>query len=541
MLRRVTATLLALVLLCTIPAAAAEGSSYSDVPPGDWSVSAIEKAREYGLMDGIGNGNFGYGQQMNRASFVKVLCNMFGWAEVKPAAPSYTDMQGHWSYGWVEAALQHGALEPGGAFRPDQSITREEMAVMLVRSLDYDQLAASMQNAALPFDDVTTNRGYIALAYRFGIINGGTQNGKTYFFPTQASNREVAAAMLVRTYERYTSKIDWLHGFYAFDSYPQISMTAQMDAVSVGWARLDTDDAKVPFLNQTTQNGNEWNVPSGSGLATDTFNANHIPYNLNVFSNGDDLTAILATEESRAQGAAAIAAGVGPYNGITIDFEGLREDKKDAFTSFMTALRAALPAEKELWVAVQTPDWFKGFDYRVLGDICNKVILMAHDYKDTTTPVAVGSTNTNNPVSPFNKVASALAAITDAETGVRDKSKIALAIAIDSCGYQIDANGVITDAALYSPGSSVLAGRLKQPEATRGWSDTYRNAYVTYTGDDGKSYRIWYEDARGVMEKVQLAAMFGVTGVSLWRIGNIPNVPDAGLDYDVWGSLLTRR
>ena len=540
MLRRVTATLLALVLLCTIPAAAAEGSSYSDVPPGDWSVSAIEKAREYGLMDGIGNGNFGYGQQMNRASFVKVLCNMFGWAEVKPAAPSYTDMQGHWSYGWVEAALQHGALEPGGAFRPDQSITREEMAVMLVRSLDYDQLAASMQNAALPFDDVTTNRGYIALAYRFGIINGGTQNGKTYFFPTQASNREVAAAMLVRAYERHTAKIDWLHGFYAFGSYERIDLTARMDAVSVGWARLAVHPERDIFLNQTTEQNNEWVVPAGADLAVNTFSANGTPYNLNVFSEGEALAAILESESSRAQGAAAIAAAVEPYNGITIDFEGLREDKKDSFTAFMSALRAALPAEKALWVAVQTPDWYKGFDYRALGDICDKVILMAHDYKVRDIP-AVGSTKTDNPVTPFPKVYQALSAITDSETGVQDRSKIALAIAIDSSGCQINESGAVTVAARYSPGAATLTERLRQPDAARGWSDIYRNAYVTYTDADGKIYRVWYEDARGVMEKVRLASMFDIHGISLWRVGNIPTASDPGLEYDVWSALLTRR
>lgn len=553
MWKRLTATALAAVLFCTIPAAAAQGSRYSDVPSGDWSVSAIEKATQYQLMEGISDGQFGYGQQMNRASFVTVLCRMFSWPSASPATPAYGDVApGDWFYGWVESALQHGALEPGASFRPNDSITREEMAVMLVRALDYDQLAGSLNGAALPFVDVEANRGYIALAYRFGIIQGVNQNNQIYFYPKQPSNRETTAAMLVRAYERYTSKIDWLHGFYAFGSYSQIGMTAQMDGVSVGWARLDVDAQGGLFLNQTAANGNEWNVPAQSHLATDYFNKNGTPYHLSIFSSTsdtltlpddtqtNDVAAILATEQSRAQGVAAIVAAAGPYAGITIDFEGLREDKKESFTAFMTALRAALPSNKGLWVAVQTPDWFKGFDYRALGTICDKVILMAHDYKDRSVP-AVGASSTDNPVTPFPKIYQALAAITDPNTGVEDKSKIALAIAIDSAGYQIDAGGAITDAALYSPSVDTLTARLRQPDAVRGWSDVYRNSYVTYTGDDGKSYRIWYEDARGVMEKVGLAAMFGVTGVSLWRVGTLPNVPDAGLNYDVWNQLLTRR
>ena len=40
-----------------------------------------------------------------------------------------------------------------------------------------------------------------------------------------------------------------------------------------------------------------------------------------------------------------------------------------------------------------------------------------------------------------------------------------------------------------------------------------------------------------MLDKVALARMFGITGVSLWRIGNIP----ADGAYDVWSALLTQR
>jgi hypothetical protein len=35
--------------------------------------------------------------------------------------------------------------------------------------------------------------------------------------------------------------------------------------------------------------------------------------------------------------------------------------------------------------------------------------------------------------------------------------------------------------------------------------------------------------------------MFGITGVSLWRLGNVPNYSDEGLYYNVWDSLLSER
>ena len=53
-----------------------------------------------------------------------------------------------------------------------KDISREEMAVMLVRALGYGTLAQSLSGLELPFDDVTDNRGYVAIAYDIGMITG---------------------------------------------------------------------------------------------------------------------------------------------------------------------------------------------------------------------------------------------------------------------------------------------------------------------------------------------------------------------------------
>ena len=38
-------------------------------------------------------------------------------------------------------------------------------------------------------------------------------------------------------------------------------------------------------------------------------------------------------------------------------------------------------------------------------------------------------------------------------------------------------------------------------------------------------------------EKVDLAKLFGITSVSVWRLGNIPHYSDPGLYYDVMTAL----
>ena len=58
-----------------------------------------------------------------------------------------------------------------------------------------------------------------------------------------------------------------------------------------------------------------------------------------------------------------------------------------------------------------------------------------------------------------------------------------------------------------------------------------------YTTEDGSRYKVWYEDAQSVTDKLQLARMFGITGVSLWRAGTIP----ASSGYDVWSAVQAAR
>lgn len=542
-MKRMTAFLLTLALMSSLLTVSA-AAGYSDVPDGHWACSDIEKAGQYGLMQGYEDGRFGLEDSLTRAAFVTILCRMFSWETGTPETPSYIDVSPEqWYFANVETALANGALDRSISFRPEDPISREEMAVMLVRSLGYEQLAQANYDFDLPFADVTENKGYIALAWQIGLTNGIEQDGKLLFQPSASATREQAAAMLVRVYERYTSDIEWLHGFYAFSSYSQIDLTDSMDAVSLGWARLEWDGDGMPWVNTTSQNDNEWVIPSQPEDALNHFEANGTPYNLNIYSAD---ASILATEQSRSAAAEAVAALAADYAGITMDFEGLRAQDKAKFISFMTALRSVLPSGKSLYVCVTpvVPDdsYYDGYDYRALGDICDKVILMAHDYQFTSVPVGyIGTGRTESPLTPFNKIYYALAAITDPNTGVADRSKIALAISFGSVGWRVDEADKLVQQSSVHPAPSTIITRLRQSGTLMGWSELYRNPYIYYTTEDGSRYRLWYEDSRSVLDKIELARMFGITGVSLWRLGNVPDYSDEGLYYDVWDSLLELR
>lgn len=408
------AALAAVLLLSAAPLSPAASAAFSDAE-GTWAAEVIEKAEGYGLMNGYPDGTFGVGKELTRGEFVAVLCRMFGWDAASPGAPSFSDCPAsHWAYSYVETALAHGVMDAGGAFRPEDYISREEMAVMLVRALGYGTLAQSLSGLELPFDDITDNRGYIAIAYDIGMITGvAGAGGQLKFLPRDSATREEAAAMLVRVYERYTSKLDWLHGFYAFSSYSQIDLTASMDAVSVGWARMEYDPAAGPVLNSSRTNGNDWVRPDDPTPATDYWDARSLPYNLNVYASAGDsiplpdgtttstVAAVTGTPEVRAQAVAALAAASTDYAGLTIDFEGLKGDTiKLNYVTFLKELDAVLPQGKTLYVCVQPDTWYTGFDYRGIGEAADKVILMAHDYQWTSVPDSYVALPTPTPPSP---------------------------------------------------------------------------------------------------------------------------------------------
>ena len=198
---RILSLFLALTLLTGSASPALAAGGYSDVPRDHWAAQSVRRAGELGLFQGVGGGRFGLGEPITRAAFVTALVRLFGWEAERPQSPAFSDVPaGAWYFSAVETAFAHDAFRlHQGRFRPEDPITREEMAVMLVRSLGYTSLAVTLGAEECPFTDVSVSPGYITLAYDLGIV-GGTGNGR--FDPGSSAAREQAAAVLVRVYDK---------------------------------------------------------------------------------------------------------------------------------------------------------------------------------------------------------------------------------------------------------------------------------------------------------------------------------------------------
>jgi spore germination protein YaaH len=553
------ATLLALILFlfCSgIPGAsfAAEGE-FSDIPADSWARDVITSARDYGLIDGIGEGLFGYGRTITRAEFVTIICRMFAWELISPPQGTFSDVANNeWYYPYAETALAHGVVDPAGTFSPGTPILRSEMAVMLVKALGYGGSFAEQiaKFGPPPFSDVTRDQGYISIAYDIGMIQGVSASS---FAPDNTATREEAGAMLVRVYEKYKKKTDWLHGFYAFSSYEQRNVIRDTDAVSFGWSAMEWDAQNGARLSTSAAGGNRWSIPDGYGAVTEYAAQSGAKAHLSVYMDAADgaLNELLRRADARDEAVAAIvdevtrpyeAIGKSPYSGVTIDFEGLRGSEiRSAYTTFLTDLSAELKSRNlSLYVTVQPAmegGYFDGYDYRAIGRLADKIILMAHDYNPASLEGFVGTEwQKNAALTPIASVYYALRAITDPQSGVEDRSRVVLALSFSSAGWQITEDGRVASAEAVHPAIATIRARMSQSDAVLGWSEVYRNPYITYGVETGEKYFVWYEDARSVGEKLRLARLFDISGASVWRIGTIPDYPET---YDVWTYILSQR
>lgn len=209
MKKRLTIWLLSGLLALGLLPEARAAVSYADVPENHWAVESVYRATELGLFQGVGGGKFGLGRPISRAAFATAMTRLFGWEEVRPSQPSYTDVSPEsWYYAAVETVLANGAVAASShTFRPEEELTRGEMASMLVRGLGYTSLAGSADGYSVPFIDVTVNRGLITVAYDLNIM-GGT--GTNRFEPDAFATREQAAAVLVRVHDQLAASSDQL-------------------------------------------------------------------------------------------------------------------------------------------------------------------------------------------------------------------------------------------------------------------------------------------------------------------------------------------
>lgn len=122
---------------------------FLDVSPRDWFADGVSFVFEKGIMNGVNEFQFAPHRPITRAMAVTILYRVSGQEEVQEAV-SYTDVpEDIWYTSAVNWAGKQGIAigYEDGSFRPEQEITREELAAMLYR---YCQMEDSISSAPDP-------------------------------------------------------------------------------------------------------------------------------------------------------------------------------------------------------------------------------------------------------------------------------------------------------------------------------------------------------------------------------------------------------
>lgn len=168
---------------------------FTDVVEGSWYYDAVKFANENGLMNGIGNGMFAPNADLSRAMLVQIFYNKEGKPEVGSTNAFLDVPSGTWYSDAVAWAVEKGIVNGygNGLFGPDDSITREQLAVILYRYAE----TPIPPNLLLNFSDVSKISSWaqdaVCWAVDQGILNG---KGNGILDPTGKATRAEAAQML---------------------------------------------------------------------------------------------------------------------------------------------------------------------------------------------------------------------------------------------------------------------------------------------------------------------------------------------------------
>ncbi|WP_284645081.1 S-layer homology domain-containing protein [Paenibacillus silviterrae] len=176
--------------------------TFDDVGPGHWAAADISLLASKHIATGTDERNFTPSGDVTRAQFAALLARTLR-LEATASTGRFDDVSpSSWYASSVEAVAQAGIVDGVGERRyaPEERITREQMAVMLVKASRLLQPeAAAVRSETLPFNDVNRISEWalaaVTEAYRLGFIQGITDRD---YAPQQQVQRAQAASVMIR-------------------------------------------------------------------------------------------------------------------------------------------------------------------------------------------------------------------------------------------------------------------------------------------------------------------------------------------------------
>ncbi|WP_188889895.1 S-layer homology domain-containing protein [Paenibacillus radicis (ex Gao et al. 2016)] len=183
---------------------AAETTTATTLSDIDQSYAKAEIAAlvEKGILAGFTDGTFKPGDSLTRAQLAKVLVLSLNKEEDLSGAASFKDVaSSDWFAGYVGALVKSGITQGTSAssFSPNQTVTREELAVFFIRAFGWEEQAkaTALETNLSDLNKVSVwAKPHVSFAYKIGFIKGSTNNdGSISFNPSGKADRQALARL----------------------------------------------------------------------------------------------------------------------------------------------------------------------------------------------------------------------------------------------------------------------------------------------------------------------------------------------------------
>lgn len=108
---------------------------FTDMKKSHWAYDSVLKATKAGIITGYNDGTFRPDQRISRAEMATLLARAMNWTGTAGSAPFSDVPANHWASQYILELKNKGWLNgyADGSFRPDQRATREEFASLVYR------------------------------------------------------------------------------------------------------------------------------------------------------------------------------------------------------------------------------------------------------------------------------------------------------------------------------------------------------------------------------------------------------------------------
>ena len=154
---------------------------FNDVAAGAWYYGAVKYVYDHEIMAGTGDTTFGPEENLDRATVVQILYNLEGTPDIseEDLGYPYEDVDADiWYTNAVYWARLTGVAEGDGdgTFRPEDDVTRQELAQMLYNYAEYKEYDLTAEGDLSQYPDSEKIAGWAekAMSWANGnkLING---------------------------------------------------------------------------------------------------------------------------------------------------------------------------------------------------------------------------------------------------------------------------------------------------------------------------------------------------------------------------------